>query len=361
MMRPSRPFPFWLVGIILLAATVAGAGWVLHSRAGDNGPTGHGEAAPPVSPDGVVCHGHVDIENGVTPLYPLQPGEVVDIPAKEDPDHATVKKGDVLLRLDDRAARYVVRLAQQDLKAAQLQLTDARKLPARHVIELDQQAQAIEAKAQQLEAARQLRDYKQKLLQSKIGADEEVRAADAQVKQAEAAKRAEEQKLKELKLIDPQISIDRAEVDVAAKQIRLEQAEHALDMYTLKAPVAGKVLRVLVSVGETLSTQPKQPAIQFCANLPRIVRAEVEQEWAGRVAVGQAAVIQDDASAGKLWHGKVVRMSDWFTQRRSILMEPLQLNDVRTLECIVQLDDDPNPPRIGQRVRVSLGPRPAAR
>ena len=35
-------------------------------------------------------------------------------------------------------------------------------------------------------------------------------------------------------------------------------------------------------------------------------------------------------------------------------MEPLQFNDVRTLECIVTLDPGQPPLRIGQRVRVTL-------
>ena len=55
------------------------------------------------------------------------------------------------------------------------------------------------------------------------------------------------------------------------------------------------------------------------------------------------------------WRGKVVRLSDWYTHRRSMLQEPLQFNDVRTLECIVQLDPGQSALRIGQRVRVTLG------
>jgi hypothetical protein len=39
-----------------------------------------------------------------------------------------------------------------------------------------------------------------------------------------------------------------------------------------------------------------------------------------------------------------------------MLLEPLQLNDVRTLECIVTLDPDQDLSqlRVGQRVRVTL-------
>ena len=65
--------------------------------------------------------------------------------------------------------------------------------------------------------------------------------------------------------------------------------------------------------------------------------------------------MQDDSNTGATWRGKVVRLSDWYTHRRSIVQEPLQFNDVRTLECLVTLTDNPPPPlRIGQRMRVSI-------
>jgi hypothetical protein len=52
----------------------------------------------------------------------------------------------------------------------------------------------------------------------------------------------------------------------------------------------------------------------------------------------------------------VARVSEWFARRRSVLLEPGQVNDVRTLECIVAFDD-PDPPilRIGQRMRITIG------
>src|SRR5262249_40130876 len=83
---------------------------------------------------------------------------------------------------------------------------------------------------------------------------------------------------------------------------------------------------------------------------------EVEQEFAGRVHVGQEAVIQDDTTAGPRWHGRVIRRADWYTQRRSVSPEPVQFTDVRTLEIIVDLEPDQAPLSIGQRVRVTLGP-----
>jgi hypothetical protein len=81
----------------------------------------------------------------------------------------------------------------------------------------------------------------------------------------------------------------------------------------------------------------------------------VEQEFAFRVKVGQPAVIRDDSSSETVWRGRVSVLSDWYTQRRSVLQEPLQVNDVRTVECLITLDPQQQPLRIGQRVRVRIG------
>ena len=102
--------------------------------------------------------------------------------------------------------------------------------------------------------------------------------------------------------------------------------------------------------------QDKITGVLFCPDGPRLVRAEVEQEYASQVQVGQSATVQDDSGAAGTWHGRVARLSDWYTRRRSTLDEPLQLNDVRTLECLIALDPGQPPLRIGQRIRVTIGP-----
>jgi multidrug resistance efflux pump len=158
-------------------------------------------------------------------------------------------------------------------------------------------------------------------------------------------------------LNDPSADVRSARASVTARQARLEQARRAVEECALKAPVDGTVLRMLVNPGDVLGPEPKQPAVLFCPAGRRVIRAEVEQEFAGRVAVGQAATVQDDASGGPTWHGRVLRLSDWYTQRRSILPEPSQFHDVRTLECLIVLDEGQPPLRIGQRVRVTLRPR----
>ncbi len=352
--EPSRPVHTWFVGLALLAASIAGATWVLHSRAGE-GPPKEGSTAPPTAGRGertVTCFGHVDVEGGVTALYPLQPGRVTEVLVRED---ESVKAGAVLFRMEDRLAQLRVQEAQADVDAAQALLEEARKLPEQHQAKRAQQQAAIQAAQNRLSAARHLLTRKQHL--AKIGqanAEEAAAAGDA-VKELEAAEAAARHKLRELELSDPAVGIARAEADLKAKQARLDQAKHALDECVLRAPVDGKALRIFVNPGDVLSPQPKQPAVQFCPNAPRIIRAEVEQEFASRVAVGLPAQVGDDSSAGGTWRARVSRVSDWYTHRRSIVQEPLQFNDVRTLECILELEPGQPPLRMWQRVRVTMG------
>ena len=351
----------WVFGIALLAGSLVGANLALKSRAGDGKAREAGDAnakeesktaVAPARGDGAVCIAYIDVEERVRPLYATHPGKVLEVPVREG---QSVKKGAVLFRMEDQPAQFLVRTAEADLRVAEARLKDAVKLPKKHRLEVAQQRQALLAKQHALSAERHGLDRLQRLFRNNQAPQDEVSIAEDKVKTAEALVAVEEQNLSKLDLVDPENDIARAEADVAAKRAQLDSARFGLNECTVKAPDDGIVLRLSAGVGETLSSMTKEPAIQFLPEGPRIVRAEVEQEFANRVEVGQSAEVQDDSKAGPTWHGKVVRMSDWYTHRRSILQEPLQFNDVRTLECIIQLDPHPQTPRIGQRVRVMLG------
>ena len=351
MSRTGRSSPLIpVLGAAALAASLSGAGWLLHVQASGGAPPGETATAPKY-----VCFGYADVEAGVASLYPLQPGQVERVPVKEG---QAVRAGDVLIRLDRRTAECLVRQAKADLAAARAQQDQARQLLAQQPLREAEQQAVLDTLAARLRGAEWLLARREELRGVQVS-DKEIEAARAQCDEVKAMLRGEERKLDELRLNDPRQAVARAEAGVDAKQARLDQAQLALEQCDLKAPADGTVLRVLVSPGDVLGPQPKQPAVLFCPEAPRIVRAEVEQEFAGGVAVGQPALLQDDSRAGPTWHGLVYRVSDWYTHRRSILQEPLQLNDVRTLECLIALDSGQPPPRIGQRVLVTLQPASA--
>jgi multidrug resistance efflux pump len=338
--------------VLLPAGTLTAAGLLYHFGGTGRGMAAGEVAVPPARLDsGVVCFGHVDVESGVTPLIPTYAGRVVEVLAREG---QAVKAGVGLLRLDDRPARLQALQAEADLKAAQAQLARVRRLPQQHQARLDGQRHAIQAAQSRWSAARQILIRKWSLQKLDQMSMEEVHAASDQVHELEAALAGEKEKLRELELIDPQAEVAQAEQVVAARQARLEELQHALGECLLRAPADGEVLRVLVGPGHVFGPHSREPAILFCPDQPRIVRAEVPQEFAVRVGIGQPVVMHDDTHAGEPWRGRVVRVSDWYTQRRSILLEPAQQNDVRTLECIVRLEPGQPRLRIGQRMRVTI-------
>jgi multidrug resistance efflux pump len=302
-------------------------------------------------PAGLVCFGHVDLEYGVTGLAPTLPGRVAELLVRENDE---VAAGTVLLRLEDRAARLRVAEARAALAAAQAQLTQTRKAPEQQQVRIAQQQAALDAAEHRLQAARQTLTRRRDLHRIDQLNAADVVIAEEQVKELEAMEKAARGVLAEIRLHDPSADVERTVAEVAAVKARLDQAEHALEECSLRAPKAGKVLRILVGPGDFLAGQPGQPAVQFSLLGPRIVRAEVDQEFARRLAIGQTALVEDETAASGVHHGRVTQISDWYTRRRSVLQEPFERNDVRTLECLISLEDGRPPLRIGQRVRVTI-------
>jgi multidrug resistance efflux pump len=342
-----RPLHLCLIlGVAGLALALVGAHYAQQPA-----PPGAAPANFSCARGGVVCFGHVDMEHGIASLYPLVQGRVARIEVSEN---QAVTAGTVLLRLDDYQAGRRVHEAEAELLAAQEQLVQARKLPRQLEIRLNRQRAAIEAVAHRLEGARAGLATKKRMQKKKLASADDVEAAAATVRELIALERAEQERLRELQLEDPCSAVRKAEAGVKAKQAQLEQARRGVEECALKAPADGTVLRMLVSPGDVLGLQPRQPAVEFCPTGRRLIRAEVEQEFADQVATGQTALIEDDARSRGMWTGRVLRVSDWYTKRRSILLEPSQFNDVRTLECLVAVDPGQPSLRIGQRVRVTF-------
>jgi multidrug resistance efflux pump len=336
-----------IAGLVVLLTSAVSATWGLQHSDTATDRTGATPSAP-----GVVALGYVDLEHGVSSLFPIQSGRVAEVMAHEND---RVEAGAALLRLDDTDARLQVAEAKVALETAEANLATARKLPEQHAAKLDQQRGAAEAAEQRLAAARTLLGRKQQLAKLNQISPEDATAAQDQVNELQAAARAEAARLRELQLHDPAVDVRRAELNVTAMQTKLDQAQHALDECTLKAPRAGCLLRIVVGPGEVLSSQTKQAAILFAPDGTRLVRAEVDQEFAGRVHQGQPAVVEDDAASGQRWTGRVLRIADWYHSRRTILKEPAPPLDVRTVECLIELDAGQAQPRLGQRVRVTIG------
>lgn len=344
----QRRFRWLFVPAAVIAPVITGAG-ALHNY--QTIPPAPATASPgEEAAEPILCFGHVDLESGVTALAPERPGRVAAVLVHEN---ETVEAGQLLLRLDDRAARLQVEQARADLAEARNRLEDALALPSRHKAQLAQQRAAVEAAECRRDAGRRRLARLQRLVKKDLCSDDEVRVAADELRGLEAAVRGESARLADLELIDPVLTAGRARALVEARKAQLEQAEHALRQCSLTAPERGRVLRVLVRPGEILTEKATHPAIDFCPDRPRIIRAEVLQERAARLVVGATVLLEDDGDPSLHWRGKVVRISDWYTRRRSILQDPVEMQDVRTLECIIEPEAGARL-RIGQKMRVTI-------
>jgi multidrug resistance efflux pump len=344
-----------LIWLVFTLALLIGLVWaVLRKSAMPASPRLRTSASPPASDGafGVVCFGTVELEHGVASLGPLQGGRVTEVLVVEN---QKVAAGAELLRLDDAAARSRLAEAETGVELARLQLRQARRQPELHAIRIAQQQANCDAMASRVAAARLQLAREKELAKSVVitGSDKSVN--EEKIHELEALERAATRQLAELKAQDLEDDIKRAYCAVGAAEARRDQARLAVNECRLKAPGAGTVLRLLVAPGDVLAGQPAQPALLFAADGPRVIRATIEQEFSPRVKEGMPALLHDEADPSIAWRGRVSRLAGWYSERRTVLHDPAQFSDVRTLECVIALDDPHPPLRIGQSVRVVIG------
>jgi RND family efflux transporter MFP subunit len=110
--------------------------------------------------------------------------------------------------------------------------------------------------------------------------------------------------------------VDDARAQLAAAEAALEQAQATLstatrnvDRAVVRSPIAGQVVKRMVSVGEQVDGTSAQPIAQV-ANTDRVeLAANVPSEQLSRVKVGQAATVSSAASAERAFTGSVLAIS----------------------------------------------------
>ena len=304
--------------------------------------------------EGVVCFGTVDLEHGVAALTSIQPGRVTDVLVAENQQ---VSQGTELLRLEDAGRPHPSGRGRGGRRAGPAATaTGGDAAQGLHPIRIAHQQAMRDAMHSRVETARRVLDREQRLAKSAIIIDSDRTINQEKIRELEAMERAEILLLTELKSQDVEVEIRRAESELKAAEARREQARLALEECRLRAPRPGTVLRILVGPGDVLGSQPGQPAVLFAADGPQVIRATVEQEFAGRVKEGMPALVRDDADPAAVKRGRVGRVAGWYSQRRTILHDPSQLSDVHTLECQIVLEPGQPRLRLGQSVRIFIGP-----
>lgn len=348
---------FWIAGIVLLIAMFVGVKFLFQGSATADGPN---SATDGGDPNQIVAFGNFDVEKGVAMLYPRQFGLVKYVHAEslkaKEGEWTKVKKDEELLRVDDKMALAKVMEAEAAVNAAEQQLEETKTLPQLYKLQKEQQQAAVKAVTLEIEKFKTEIDSK---LQGVVGQNDKLeelyrKLAKFGEEQLTEKKKSEEAKLKQIDLQNADIKIKQADADLQSKRAMLLQANEAVSHFKILAPSDGYVLRVHTREGETLGPNPRSAAIEFVPDAPIIVRAEVLQEWGRHVKPGAAVTIEDDTYKGPEWKGVVAKVSNWYAPIRHPVIEPFRYNDVRTLECIIEISGGDSPKLIGQRVRARI-------
>ncbi len=226
-----------------------------------------------------------------------------EIAAAEEPTIAaevgSVTRQDLVEPLVVRGA--VVALPNQDVKIAalvagrvdQLPVAEGDAVAAGQVLAeidsrafVDQRRQAVAGVSQAraaLENAQHNLERNERLFSRGIAAGKEVEDARAQRAAAEAA--------------------------LETANAALETAERQLSRTHVTSPIAGLVVKRLVSVGEQVDGTAAQPIVEV-ANLDHVeVAAAVPAEYLGRVKVAQHAEVSTDAYADQSFDGEIIAIA----------------------------------------------------
>lgn len=239
-----------------------------------------------------------------------------------------VKKGQVLLTMDNAVETAQLRQAGTKIKTQQDAIETARQNVQTLRVQLDK-AQADLKRNETLFAGKALTqkdlDDSRYTVQN---LQQQIRASEAQVRQAQS-----------------QISSLRADIQYASTVAGLK---------TVRAPADGTILSLDAKVGQFLNSN--QSIGDFAPAGPLVAVTEIDELFALRVKVGQKAFVRPQGSDERLSTGTVVLTSPYLRKKSLFADNAQNLEDRRVREVRVQLDD-PNKVIIGARVECVIAVR----
>lgn len=256
-----------------------------------------------------IASGKVDVEGGLVDIAARAPGIVTEVYVQEGDE---VEKDQILAKQDDEDA-----LLSRNRTSAQLRQAEAQ-VPILEV---------------QLDAARREENRLKRLIDSSAVSEQTYEQAVDRTRQLEA-----------------QLEAQKASVQLARAQ--LAQANYQLELYIVRAPTDGKIVRRYANPGSGASTLQVTPMFQLQPDAQRIVRAEVAEQSIGEVSRGQRVEIVPEADQSQSYAGTVMRIADVMGARRLRSDDPSQRADERVVEVVI--DATEAPVLVGQRVFVKF-------
>ncbi|MDZ4760985.1 MAG: HlyD family efflux transporter periplasmic adaptor subunit [Alphaproteobacteria bacterium] len=266
-------------------------------------------AAAVETPYAAIASGKVDIEGGLVDVAARAPGIVKDVLVQEGDK---VVKDQILARQDDADARL-----SRNRVAAQLNQAEAQ-LPI-----LEVQIQAASREQARLERL---------------------------VAETAVSQQVYEQAMDVTRQMEAQVAAQRSSVMLARAQ--LAEANYQVELYVVRAPADGRIVRRYANPGSGASTLQVTPLFQLQPDTQRIVRAELEERSLSLVSAGQKVEIVPESDQTATYPGSVIRIAEVMGSRKLKSDDPSERTDERVVEVVI--DAESAPVLVGQRVFVKF-------
>ena len=299
----------------------------------------------------LVAPGRVEPERDAVKLAFEMQGRLVELLVDEG---ASVTKGQVLARLDDRMARARVVAAEAGLAQAKARYTLARRGPRAE----DLAAARAEADAAAAAAAHRGAEQERSEQLGKVGAvaDSIVDADGAAARVTAAQAAAATARFRSLAKGTRPEQIQEAAAAIQLAQAELDAAKVALDQTVLRAPRDGVILRRYAEVGTLVTVTPVTPILSL-ADLRKLqIRAEVDEADVASIAVGQQAYATADAFGARKFPVRITRITHELGRKTVRDDDPRARVDTRVLEVTAAFDGAPGVELpLGLRMSVHVG------
>jgi multidrug resistance efflux pump len=318
-----------------LATAAAGAAWQLHPA--DKIPSPETTAAEAERTPGsrVQGTGYVEPASEVRKLMPRTGGVIKRCPVSAG---VAVRKGEVLVELEDATQRAEVEGARRQLELARAEAASVLSGVNPYRIKVVEQAiQRLREKVRH--STLEVRRY-QAMLQTRSASLQEHEQVETQRRQAEAELKEQEAELVHLRqYVTPETrALQEARVNQA--RANLATAEERLRETRLTAPFDGVLLKVLKREGDSVWPAAGDPVLLF-GDLSRLrVRAEIDERFVRQVKVGQPAAVSGHNLGGHTYPGRVVVVEPVMGDRTVFAHSPSERKDLQVLQVLIELGPD---------------------
>ena len=282
-------------------------------------------------------------------LGPATPGRIAMVAVREG---TFVEAGTVLVELESVAEQAALAAAEAEVRSAEYELERVQGAARTE----DLAALQRDADAARVRAATSKATYDRLAATVSAGGvtTDELERAQRQAEQDQLAAEAAASRKRSAERNRPlDARLARARLDAAVA--RRDQAQAAVQLRQVVAPIDGEVLEVLSEVGEYVTPGGVEPVVVLGDTRTLKARIDVDERDVDAIREGGRAIVTVDALPGRQFEGQVIAIANRMGRKNVRSDEPTERIDTKILEVVVELGEQ-DALIVGQRVMGYLEP-----